>query len=103
MFSVAIIITHKELQMKPEFGDPWKQVISFNKNIMYRNKIIVFRKTVYTKKKKKTLIFSGLGILFFTYLCLFSTSPTRVESRDIFQSVIHTQIWYHAWHTIGTQ
>lgn len=52
MFSVAIIITHKELQMKPEFGDPWKQVISFNKNIMYRNKIIVFRKTVYTKKKK---------------------------------------------------
>ena len=50
MFSVAIIITHKELQMKPEFGDPWKQVISFNKNVMYRNKIIVFRKTVYTKK-----------------------------------------------------
>ena len=29
MFSVATIITHKELQMKPEFGDPWKQVISY--------------------------------------------------------------------------
>lgn len=51
--------------------------------------------------QKKTLIFSGQGILFFIYL--FSTSPTRVESRNIFQSVIHTQIWYHAWHTIGTQ
>lgn len=70
MFSVAIIITHKELQMKPEFGDPWKQVISFNKNIMYRNKIIVFRKTVYTKKKKKHTDFLWTGNPLF-YLLVF--------------------------------
>lgn len=73
MFSVAIIITHKELQMKPEFGDPWKQVISFNKNVMYRNKIIVFRKTVYTKKKKTDFLWTG-NPLFYLLVFIFYLS-----------------------------